>query len=113
LQARIRNHRWYERVLKSRDPLIISCGWRRFQTMVIYATEDRNGRFRFFKYTPSHEFCHGESLFNYLSFIVHFIMATVSAIFYGPIITKGNGLLGIQSVDEPEQVSLSFGMYSR
>jgi len=84
VRARIRNHRWYERILKSRDPLIISCGWRRFQTMVIYATEDRNGRYRFFKYTPSNEFCH--------------------AIFYGPIMSKGSGLLGIQSVDEPEQV---------
>lgn len=36
---------------------------------------------------------------------VRFLMTTVSAIFYGPIMTKGNGLLGIQSVDEPEQVS--------
>ena len=39
--------RWHAKILKSRDPLVFSMGWRRFQSMPVFATEDANGRLRY------------------------------------------------------------------
>ncbi|KAJ2452658.1 Glycoside hydrolase 2 (Mannanase, beta-galactosidase) [Coemansia sp. RSA 2424] len=70
INLRIKRHRWYPKILKTGDPIVISVGWRRFQTIPTYYMNDRIKN-RMLKYTPEHMHC--------------------SAAIYGPFVQPGTG----------------------
>jgi ribosome biogenesis protein BMS1 len=57
LKVRLKRHRWYKSPLKTRDPLIISIGWRRYITIPTFAIDDHELRCRILKYTPKYIHC--------------------------------------------------------
>ncbi|RHW68491.1 AARP2CN (NUC121) domain protein [Trypanosoma brucei equiperdum] len=75
VHAKLKRHRWFPKILKAQDPLLLSMGWRRFQTQPILATEDPNGRMRYLKYTPMHMHC--------------------AAAFYAPVAPANTGFVAI------------------
>nr|XP_022906506.1 ribosome biogenesis protein BMS1 homolog [Onthophagus taurus] len=85
VNVKLKKHRWYKKILKANDPVIVSLGWRRFQTLPLYSKLEDNLRLRYLKYTPQHLAC--------------------NAHFWGPITPQGTGFLALQScVANPEVV---------
>lgn len=85
VNVKIKKHRWYSKILKANDPLIISLGWRRFQTIPLYSKLEDDLKFRYLKYTPEHLSCNGH--------------------FWGPITPQGTGFLALQVINSEQEVS--------
>lgn len=80
VRVRIKVHRWYPRILKNKDPLILSLGWRRFQSLMYYAKREDNFVMRSLKYARKY---------------LH-----VEAMFWGPVTTIGTGFVALQNITE-------------
>ncbi|KAH3757956.1 ribosome biogenesis protein BMS1 [Pelomyxa schiedti] len=87
VQVRFKKHRWFPKILKTRDPIVVSLGWRRFQTMAMYSMKDIKGANKLIKYTPQHMHC--------------------CATFWGPLTAPGTGLLAFQSANHQKQFRIS------
>lgn len=87
-QARLKRHRWHKKVLKTSDPIIVSIGWRRYQTIPVFAIEDCNGRHRMLKYTPEHMHC--------------------LAMFWGPLAPPNTGVVAFQNLSNNQVWPVSF-----
>eukprot|EP00927_Polykrikos_kofoidii_P037709 TRINITY_DN31919_c0_g1_i1.p1 TRINITY_DN31919_c0_g1~~TRINITY_DN31919_c0_g1_i1.p1 ORF type:complete len:1080 (-),score=177.89 TRINITY_DN31919_c0_g1_i1:201-3440(-) len=78
VQLRVKRHRWHPKVLKSGDAILLSVGWRRFQTVPTFSLEDRGEkRMRFLKYTLEHAHC--------------------TMTYYGPCVPPNTGVLAFRS----------------
>lgn len=88
--AKVKKHRWHRKILKSRNPLLVSVGWRRFQALPVYSLEQQGSlagidvgeqtetaRHRLLKYTPEHMHC--------------------EATFWGPSVPANTGIIAFDS----------------
>lgn len=87
LTAKVKRHRWFPKILKSRNPLVFAVGWRRFQSLPAYALEQESKTamgvdtglitetppLKMLKYTPEHMHC--------------------QCVFYGYRVPAGSGLV--------------------
>lgn len=80
MRVKLKKHRWYPHVLKCKDPIILSVGWRTFQTIPVFITEDEGDRKRMIKYTPKFGYCY--------------------ALCYGPIYPVGTVFIGVKDFDD-------------
>jgi len=87
--AKVKKHRWYKKILKTEDPLIVSMGWRRFQTIPVFAKVEDDLKQRYLKYTPNHVTC--------------------SMTFFGPITPQNTGFLAVQTVSNDIQETRKLG----
>ena len=81
LRVKIKKHRWYPHVLKTKDPIVFSVGWRKFQSIRVYTMEDEAGtdaKMRMIKYTPKFGFSYG--------------------VFYGPTYAVGTTFVGFKDI---------------
>ncbi|KAI3871857.1 hypothetical protein MKX03_014977 [Papaver bracteatum] len=78
MQVRLERHSWHKKLLKTKDPIIVSVGWRRYQTRPMYTLKDFRGRNRVLNYTLKNKPC----------------LAT----FWGPLAPPSTELVVVQSL---------------
>ena len=85
VRVKIKKHRWYPHILKTKDPITISMGWRKFQTVPVYTmqTDDENDKIRMIKYTPKFGYSY--------------------AVFYAPTCLVGTPFVGVQRLYETDE----------
>ncbi|KAI3886654.1 hypothetical protein MKX03_034748, partial [Papaver bracteatum] len=57
MQARLKRHDWHMKLLKSDDPITVSAGWRRYQTIPIFAMHLDSKQHESSKYIPQYGHC--------------------------------------------------------
>ncbi|KAI3861912.1 hypothetical protein MKX03_004420 [Papaver bracteatum] len=80
MQATLKRHTWNRKLLKTRDPIIVSIGWRRYQTSPVYATDDSGDRLRMLNHTPVDTQC--------------------LAMFWGPLASPNTGVVVVQDLPD-------------
>lgn len=80
VRVKIKKHRWYPHILKGKDPLTFSMGWRKFQSIPVYTMQGdaEDDRMRMVKYTPKFGHCY--------------------AVFWAPTCAVGTPFVGIQKL---------------
>lgn len=80
LLVKFKRHRFYRNILKSNDPIIVSIGLHKFQTLPYFCKKDASERLRLIKYTPKYDFC--------------------LCVFYSNYLPVNMGLIAYQTLDE-------------
>ena len=85
VRVKIKKHRWYPHILKSKDPLTFSMGWRKYQSIPVYTQQGdaEDDRIRMIKYTPKFGHCY--------------------AVFYAPTCSVGTTFVGVQKIYETDE----------
>ncbi|KAF7684619.1 Ribosome biogenesis protein bms1 [Astathelohania contejeani] len=85
-ESRVIMHKWNPQILKTNDPLFVSMGWMRFQTIPLFSLRDPT-RNRMLKYTPEGMHC--------------------CARFYGPVVPPGTGLAMFRGMEHSSRFRIS------
>lgn len=96
ITAKVKRHRWHDKILKTKNPVFVSCGWKRYQTIPYYSMEQQGsmadintdevmeaGRHRMLKYTPENMYCY--------------------CTFWGPIVPANTGFLFFDTIDDTQR----------
>lgn len=79
IRARFTKHLWHPKILKSKDPLVFSIGWRKFQSVPVFCSQDNHKRYRLIKYSHKYN--------------------TTDVIFYGPFMPINSPIVAFQNYD--------------
>ncbi|XP_026445623.1 ribosome biogenesis protein BMS1 homolog [Papaver somniferum] len=82
MQAELKQRSRPTKSLKTNNPIMVSVGWRRYQTTPIYAREDRHGMYRMLEHTPEDVPC--------------------LAVFWGPLAPPNTRVVAVQSLADHE-----------